>query len=87
LNGLPDHDAQCVFIHDIDALIIPVLDRNVRKINTDYIAEFTYYLSFETWDDVFMDKDVNSLFNDFFNNYLWIFVTAFPVVVINKHEK
>jgi hypothetical protein len=87
INGLSDHDAQCVLIHDIDALIIPVLARNARKINTDYIAEFTYYLSFETWDDVFMDNDVNSLFNDFFNNYLRIFITAFLVVMINKDMK
>jgi hypothetical protein len=66
-----------VLIHDIDALIIPVLARNIRKINTDHIAKFTNYLSFETWDDVFMDKDVNSVFNGFFNNYLWIFLMLF----------
>jgi hypothetical protein len=87
INRLSDHDAQCVLIHDIDALIMPVLARNVRKINTDYIAEFTYYLSFEAWDDAFMDKDVNSLFNDFFNNYLRIFIAAFLVVMINKYMK
>jgi hypothetical protein len=74
-------------IHDIDALIITVLARNVRKINTDYIAEFTCYLSFETWGDVFMDKDVDSVFNYFFNNYLQIVITAFPVVMINKDMK
>jgi hypothetical protein len=77
INGLSDHDAQCVLIHDIDALIIPVLARNVRKINTDHIAEFTYYLSFETWNDVFMDKDMNSVFNYFFNNYLGIYLLLF----------
>jgi hypothetical protein len=43
-----------------------------------------YYLRLETWDDVFVDNDVNSLFNAFCNNYLRIFYAAFPTAVISK---
>ena len=34
--------------------------------------------SFETWDNVFENKDMNSMYNSFLNTYLRIFYSSFP---------
>jgi hypothetical protein len=59
----------------------PSLINNIRKINETGIVDFICYLSHETWDEVFTNNDVNSLFKAFSNNYLRIFYPVFPAVV------
>jgi hypothetical protein len=39
---------------------------------------FTLLLSYENWNDIFLEKDVNILFNNFLNTYLRIFYASFP---------
>jgi len=36
-------------------------------------------LSYENWDDVFIEKNVNILFNNFLTTFLKIFYSSFPI--------
>jgi hypothetical protein len=36
-------------------------------------------LSYETWDAVFSDVDIDTKFNSFLNTYLRIFYSSFPL--------
>jgi hypothetical protein len=54
-----------------------------RKIDNYTVTEFLTQLSYETWDEIFENKDVNQIFNYFLNIYLRIFNASFPK--ISKH--
>jgi hypothetical protein len=56
-----------------------------RKIDNHTAAEFSLQLSYESWDEIFGEKDVNLIFNSFLNTYLRIFNTSF--LIIKKHIK
>jgi hypothetical protein len=45
----------------------------IRNINENTTAEFQLQLSWEQWDNVFGDNDVNKLFNNFLNTFLRCF--------------
>jgi hypothetical protein len=77
MNGLADHDAQYVLICNLDTVKFPSIIKNIRKINKTGTVDFVCYLSHATWDEVFTDNDVNSLFKAFSNNYLRIFYAFF----------
>jgi len=49
----------------------------VRKINKVSGSEFLTNLSYESWDNIFVDDDVDTLFNTFLNTYLRIFYCSF----------
>jgi hypothetical protein len=40
--------------------------------------EVVIKLSYETRDNIFVDKDVDTIFNSFLNTYLRIFYSSFP---------
>ena len=44
-------------------------------------------LSYKTWDNVFVDKDVDTIFNSFLNTYLRIFYSSFPIRKIKAKSK
>jgi hypothetical protein len=50
-----------------------------RNINPSSVMDFKLNLSYESWDSVFLDEDVNVIFNDFLNTYLRIFKASFSV--------
>jgi len=79
INDLSDHDAQIL------TLRIPVPKRAdgskfTRKVNKHTILDFIYKLSFESWDSVFNNNDVNLMFNSFLSTYLRIFYSSFPLI-------
>jgi hypothetical protein len=43
--------------------------------------------SYETWDNVFVDKDVDTIFNSFLNTYLRIFYSSFPIRKVKAKSK
>ena len=47
--------------------------------NNNSISKFTFLLSYENWEDVFLEKNVNIIFNNFLNTFLRIFYSSFPV--------
>jgi hypothetical protein len=51
------------------------------------MKEFAIQLSYEMWNDVFIDKDVDTIFNSFANSYLRIFYSNFPKKLIKVDSK
>jgi len=58
-----------------------------RKITNYTISNFILLLSYENWDNVFQEKDVNILFNNFLNTYLRIFNASFPNLKEKEKKK
>jgi len=83
INGLSDHDAQ---ILEIENTIVKKLSNNIfirRDINDQSIQTFNLLLSYENWEEVFMEDDANISFNKFLNIYLRIFQACFTKKCIN----
>jgi hypothetical protein len=49
-------------------------------INSDTIANFQIQLSYELWESVFDEKDVNMSFNTFLNTFLSTYYSSFHLV-------
>jgi len=73
MNGLSDHDAQEVIIHNIFEQNCDTYFCFNRRIDKSSIIDFNTKLSYEVWEDIFAENDVNTIFNGFFNMYLRIF--------------
>jgi hypothetical protein len=60
-----------------------------RDINDQTILEFQLLLSYENWEDIFMEGDANISFNKFLNTYLRIFHSCFPKknIKLNSNSK
>jgi len=87
INGLSDHDAQCLIIYDI---IMDKLYTNAplhRKFDKLSSADFNNKLSYELWDNVFSEKDVNTSFNNFLDTYLKLFNSCFPLKKVQCKPK
>jgi hypothetical protein len=56
-----------------------------RRINNYTVTDFLTQLSYETWDGIFENKDINLIFNSFLNIYLRIFNASFSK--ISKYSK
>jgi hypothetical protein len=78
-NGLSDHDALILKLHDIKIPILKTYHYTKRLINEFTISEFQINLSYESWDAIFTDESVDSVFNSFLNTYLRIFYHSFPL--------
>jgi len=70
INGLSDHDAQILTIHNIAVTNITTDPYYIRNFNKNAITEFHIQLSWESWNEVFSSNDVNLMFNSFLNSYL-----------------
>ena len=79
INGLSDHDAQCLILHDILKYKLNANALFNRKFDKLSIADFNNKLSYELWDNVFSENDVNTSFNNFLNTYLKLFNSCFPL--------
>jgi hypothetical protein len=78
VNGLSDHDAQILTLKNINIPNQIHYTRTIRKINKWYsVAEFKTNLSYESWDNIFIDDD--TIFNNSLNTYLRIFYSSFPL--------
>jgi len=83
VNGLSDHDAQIITLSNILISDPRHVFSFSRKINNNSISIFLYLLSYENWEDVFLEKNVNIIFNNFLNTFLRIFYSSFP---LNKSQ-
>jgi hypothetical protein len=54
---------------------------NIRVINKESITKFQFLLSWELWEDIFDNEDVNNMFNNFLNTYLRCFYASFPISI------
>jgi exonuclease III len=80
INGLSDHDAQVITLNNITLPSRKQIYYYRRDINDLSMSQFTFFLSFENWENVFSETNVNKAFNNFLNNFLRIFYTCFPVL-------
>jgi hypothetical protein len=89
INGLSDHDAQVLVLHNIKIINQETPFTIKRLINSDTIAQFKLNLSYESWSDTFTEEDVDSNLKKFLNAYLRIFYHSFPYkkVRINYNKK
>jgi hypothetical protein len=78
VNGLSDHDTQLLSLNN-SAQASNCHYYTKRQVNRMNIENIMFNLSFETWDEVFADDDVDKIFNSFFNSYLRAFNNSFPV--------
>jgi hypothetical protein len=57
-----------------------------RRINSNSVHKFTD-LSYKNWEDVFLENNVNIIFNNFIKTYLRIFYASFPNIKIQESHK
>jgi hypothetical protein len=87
INGLSDHEAQIMEINKIDLQSSNQQYQTVRKIDASTIADFVTQLSYETWDAVSDDNDIDSKFNSFLNTFLRTFYSNFLLIRVKNGTK
>jgi len=75
---MSDHDVQITVIHNLSVQNWNNYFYFGWKIDKRSITDFNPKLSYESWDDIFMDNDVNTIINNCFNTYFRIFHPSFP---------
>jgi hypothetical protein len=70
INGLSDHDAQIITLTDISISTPKQPFSLTRKTDSNTIKNFVYLLSCENWKNVFVEEDVNIIYNNFVNTYV-----------------
>jgi hypothetical protein len=83
INGLSDHDAQIIVLHDITIKTCEKKLYFCRNFNRTAVTDLNLKLSYECWDDIFSHNDVNVSFNKFLNTYLTIFYCSFPTKTVH----
>jgi len=87
INGLSDYNTQCIIFRNISEL-----NRNTYfyfNLKTDKfsIIDFNTKLSYESWENIFAENNVNTIFNNFLNTYLRIFYSSFPLKKVHYTRK
>ena len=77
VNGLSDHNAQIITINNITVDKHINKTQSIRKFNKLSVSQFAVKLGYEDWDEVFIEEDVNTVFNNFLNTYSRIFNSSF----------
>jgi hypothetical protein len=67
INGLSDHDGQIMTIYNVTYKVVKDYIHTHRIINESSILDFQINLSYELRDDIFIDSDVDTIFNNFLN--------------------
>jgi hypothetical protein len=85
-NGLSDHEGQLLILKLTSSVIKVNCTYYARILNKDSIYDFQTSLSYESWEPVFNNNDINSSFNDFLNIFLRYFYSSFPLQQRNKQK-
>ena len=80
INGLSDRNAQIIEISNLYYTNPSKQYKYTRKFDNDTMLTFTNLLSYELWDQIFTNQDINLIFNNFLNIYLKIYNASFPVI-------
>jgi hypothetical protein len=67
INGLSDHDAQFIVLHDVKARVGKKRFYTYRSYNKTSVINFNIQLSYESWEDVLASDEVNTSFSKFLN--------------------
>ena len=76
---MSDHDAQVIVFNNITVTAHKQIFYQKRDINSYSIDQFKFLLSYENWEEVFLESNVNIAFNKFLNIFLRIFYSCFPI--------
>jgi hypothetical protein len=87
INGLSDHDAQFINLSNILSTVPKHLYSFTIRIDRNSVYKFTDLLSHENWEDVFLENNINIIFNNFLNTYLRICYASFPTIQIQEFHK
>jgi exonuclease III len=77
INALSDHDAQILEIRNVLTPSQDLTSLTIRDYNNYAIHDFLVNLSMENWENVFPNKNINTIFNKVLDTYLKIFNTCF----------
>lgn len=86
INGLSDHDGQTITIHNVKHKIMQNQTYTRRIVNETSLLNFQINLSYEVWDDIFIDDDVDIIFNKFLNTYIRIFNSCFQTAKLRRES-
>ena len=79
INGISDHNAQIIVLPNISGNVQNFCYTQIRSFDNESLRSFTELLSYENWEEVFQDSNVNIIFNRFLDIYLKIFNRNFPI--------
>ena len=85
-NGLSDHEAQLLALNLPSPIIKEKYTYYTRNINNYNIYDFQTKLSYENWESVFNNSDINTSFNEFLNIFLRHFYSSFPLIQRKKYK-
>jgi transposase len=71
INGLSNHDAKLIKLENV------FMQKKANEVKTVRKSDFKIKLNEETWDNTFDESDVNTMFDNFHNTYLRIFIPVF----------
>lgn len=77
--GLSNHTAQLIMIYDIDLKFLKAKTKTVTKIDKYTMYDFQIKLSFDSWESLFENDNIDTMSNSFLNTYLRIFYSSFPL--------
>jgi hypothetical protein len=86
-NALSDQNRQIIQLENISMKTQSSETTIIRNFNKYYIHDFKTKVSYEIWDTVFGDNDINKIFNNFHNTFLRIFYSSFPEKKIQVKKK
>jgi exonuclease III len=86
INGLYDYNAQLITLSNFSLPISISEPTYIRNINKNTIAEFQLQLSWEQWDNIFGNNNVNYMFNNFLNTFLRCYYSCFPKKEIKSNN-
>jgi hypothetical protein len=84
INGLSNHDAQMLILNKGQKKEKECYTYTKRKINKYIIADFQLNLSYEMWEQVFDENDVNEISNSLLNTFLRIYSYSFPLIRVKN---
>jgi hypothetical protein len=76
--GFSDHLAQILWVY-IDTCNIELKKVLQRKFSKENVDKFTVMLNNELWEEIYVEKNVNELYQLFISNFLYYFNRAFPL--------
>jgi exonuclease III len=86
-NGLSDHEAQLLTLQ-LPPHFINKINISFRRVFNDYnVLDFNMKLSYEEWELVFNNNDINISFNYFLNTLLNHFYASFPLKKVKQTNK
>ena len=79
INCLSDHDAQIVAFTDISISTSKQAFSLKRKVDSNTVNNFGYMLSYDNWENVFLEENVNTILITLSIFILGSFVQVFPL--------